>query len=130
MPSTRMPTVNVLRIMKLRSASATSWLVCVGNQGDSTINTPSAMPHQSSHVRWVPKSRKSDIVDLLLKKAYVCGRRAPHSDAQATGPAASGRMLHQNVGTNSVLARETGNNLASRSKRNDRRDDMIATVNN
>jgi hypothetical protein len=38
------------------------------------ISTPSSMPTQSSHVRWIPKSRKSDIVDLLLKKAHVSGR--------------------------------------------------------
>src|SRR5262245_9133232 len=88
-----MPTVNVLRIIKLRSPSTTSWPAWVGNHGETMIRKPSTMPSQSSHVRWVPKSRKSDIVDLPAKEAYVSGRRALHSDVQATGPAASGVRL-------------------------------------
>src|SRR5262245_56622452 len=86
------------------------------------------MPHQSSHVRSVPKRRKSDIVDLLLKKAYVSSRRASHSDGHATRPAASGSMTLHDVGTNLALARPAPNNLASSPMGNDRQDDMIATV--
>src|SRR5262245_59813316 len=106
-----MPTVNAFRIMKLRSLSTISWAVCVGNHGDRMMSKPSSMPHQSSQVLWVPKSRKSDIVDLLLKKAYVGGRRAPHPMVRQPVRPHRGRMSHQDVGTLSALARVAGNNL-------------------
>src|SRR5262245_66175182 len=106
-----MPTVNAFRIMKLRSLSTISWAVWVGNQGDKMISKPSSMPHQSSQVLWVPKSRKSDIVDLLLKKAYVSGRRAPHPMVRRPVRPHRGRMSSQDVGTVLVLARAAGNNL-------------------
>src|SRR5262245_64771357 len=106
-----MPTVNAFRIMKLRSLSTISWAVWVGNQGDKMISKPSSMPHQSSQVLWVPKSRKSDIVDLLLKKAYVSGRRAPHPMVRRPVRPHRGRMSYQDVGTLSIPARAAENNL-------------------
>src|SRR5262245_47935980 len=97
--------------MKLRSVSTISWAACVGNQGDRMISKPSSMPHQSSQVLWVPKSRKSDIVDLLLKKAYVRGRRAPHPMVRRPVRPHRERMSYEDVGTVSALARAAGNNL-------------------
>jgi hypothetical protein len=41
----------------------------------------------------VLKKRKSDIVNLPSKEAYVSGRRARHSDCQTTNPAASGAYV-------------------------------------
>src|SRR5437899_8566045 len=68
------------------------------------------------------------MVDLLAKEAYVSGRRAPHSEGQATDPTASrGVCLVQDVGTILPPARATGNYLC---EPNDRRDDMSDTVNN
>src|SRR5262245_6797475 len=125
-----MPTVNAFRIMKLRSLSTTSWAVCVGNQGDRMISKPSSMPHQSSQVLWVPKSRKSDIVDLLLKKAYVSGRRAPHPMVRRPVRPHRERMSYKTWEPFRSLQERPGTIFARAPKRNDRRDDMTDTVNN
>src|SRR5215475_13984830 len=92
------------------------------------ISTPSSMPHQSSHVRWVPKSRKSDIVDLLLKKAYVSSRRASlrcsRDQAGRIGAYDSPRRGNQ-FGS----CKSDSEQSCSALIRNDSQDDMTATVN-
>src|SRR5258708_4941116 len=74
-PKTSMPTTNAFRIMWLRSASTISRPACMGNHGETRISTPSSMPNQSSHGRCVLKKRKSDMVDLPLKRG-IRQRRA------------------------------------------------------
>src|ERR1700737_4207666 len=80
----------------------------MGNQGETMISTPSSMPNQSSQGRCVFKKRKSDMVNLPCKEAYVNGRRSLHSDQKRPSGRIGGVCLLKDVGSSPSPARPSG----------------------